>query len=385
MAGSFPGTPNPGYHSDVDHIRDRAYGVVILAGNKTCLARLRGNPGWNANGEQPMKGDRTSPYKEDDVLATLRGIRSTDPRFAWITREFGEEPDRRRDIATVIEDQFADETDGHLQLASLLTHLEAMIADMRTLNPVQELFDIVVPCVPDPRRLSVLLRRMGWSGEYWYTEYEATFALGTSIHGVRNERAKLVRALRRGPVWVPVLHRCAALVQELAPITQAQFKAACGIDLEGKDAMTLWGFLNALDLFDVDHWFHLEYANREPILHCDVRVDFGYARHYLDDLVVAAERRIAREVARQRKERNRERLERRRFEDPWEVRPSRQSRHTDVGVRDASPILWRDIPDNCALRAEPGYDALQYGAPLVMSRTLVVREQLGTPEDESFS
>lgn len=322
-----------------------------------------------------MKGDQASPYKEDEVLSTLRDIRSTDPRFAWITREFGEEPDRRRDIATMIEDQFADEPDGHLQRVWLLAHIGAMMQDMRSLNPVQELFDIVVPCVPDRHRMSVLLRRMGWSGEYWYTEHEAAFALGTSIHGVRKEREKLVRALRRGPVWVPTLHRCAALLQELAPITESQFKAACGIEMEGKESMTLWGFLNALDIFDVDHWFHMERLKPEAVLYCEFPVDFGYERRYLDTMVTMAERRINQEIRRQREERNRERLERQRYEDPWQRQPVRSSRHSDIGVRDAPPLLWRDIPETCALRSEPGYDDLQYGGPLVTSRTLVPRRE----------
>lgn len=328
-----------------------------------------------------MKGEQVSPFREDDVLATLRGIWSTDPRFAWLTREFGEEPDRRRDIATMIEDQFANEPDGHLQRAWLLAHLGAMMQDMRSLNPVQELFDIVVPCVPDRHRMSVLLRRMGWSGEYWYTEHEAAFALDTSIHGVRKERAMLVRALRRGPVWVPSLRRYAALLQELAPITESQFKAACGIELEGKESMTMWGFLNALDQFEVDHWFHLEGSRRESVLYCEFPVDFGYGRHELDAMVTAAERRISEEIRRQRKERRRERLERQRYEDPWDQLPTRPSRHTDVGVRDASPLLWRDIPEACVLRAEPGYDDLQYGGPLVTSRTLIVGEAMVTPHD----
>lgn len=319
--------------------------------------------------------DRTSPGVDTSLLEALRIIRTTDPRFGWIVRDFGEEPDRRMDLLTLIDEQFVDLTDGERLRAALLSHLGAMIQDMRSLNPVQELFDITVPLVSEPHRLSVLLRRMGWSGEFWYTEQEAAFALGASLNHVRNERAKLVRALRKGPVWAPVLHRCAAVVQAIAPLSQTQFKAACGIDQEGKASMNLWGFLSALDIFGIDHWFHLEHVRTEPTIYCDVPLDFGYEPDILDDMVSVAERRIAREIALQRRMLQEERRERQRYLDPWDSKELRRSRSTDVGVRDAARIHWWEIPQHSALRGNPTYDASLYGGPLVTSRTLVIREQ----------
>lgn len=321
-----------------------------------------------------MNGHRLPSYTTNSVYETLKCIKTTDPRFLWISKEFGEEPDRDIDVATIIDEQFADEVDGDKRRSAMLHHLGNMLEDMRSLNPAEELFDISSPSFTNPRLFSTMLRRMGWSGDSWYTEFQASLALNMSIPGVRYERAKFVRGLRRGPVWAPALYRSAALVQEMAPISETQFRVVCGIEPEGPESMTLWGFLTALDLLEIDHWFRVERMMGEHVLHCEMKVDFGYPHDFLEEQAEHANIKIEREARRYRKERRRERAERERYVDPWEVHAPRRSRITDVGIRDHVSVQWGDIPRNSELRKSPGYDDLRYGGRLITSRNLILPE-----------
>lgn len=302
------------------------------------------------------------------VMAALRAIRTTDPRFLWLAQQFGEEPDRHISLATMIDEQF-DHSPGDIrQRDALLQHLGDMILEMERLTPVQELFDFTAPLVQDERELLVMLQRLGWRNEAWYTEHEATLALGTSIQQLRYSRARVLRSMRRGAVWTPALRKAAAVVQEMAPISQSAFRAACNLDQEGPNTMTLYGFVAALDVFGIDTWFHLEDTRHEPTIHCEYRIDVGVARETVRDLVAAAEIRIAQEHARQHRLRVRDRRDRQRYLDPWEIPVHRRSRKDDVGFRDAEKLCWWEIPRDDELWTHPEVGAICHAAPLVVSR-----------------
>ena len=298
------------------------------------------------------------------TLLTLGGIASTDPRFCWVADLLDEEPYRRLSVADMIEEHFQHPRADKARKAELLDRLTQKLRDMNTLNLAQELFAIGEAVEEDSHLLSVMARRLGWSGELWYTEQEASYALGISIPQVRSTRTRFVRHFRRGPVWAPVLRRCAAIAQHMGPLTATQFRAAFDIDQDGPRSMHLWGVLVALDLFNINHRFHMENTRTEPTLVSDGYVDFGYAREDLDYWAEIAELRISKALANERRKHREERRERERFIDPWEVTARRASKLTDVGVTEREHLHFSDISRLSPVWADTTFDPIRFGFKL---------------------